>query len=127
MNEARYSVTIKINGDLFTVRGDTAEEFAENVSKAHSVIDAVKGLQANSGTPVAQPTAAPVTKPAPVGQQALVNAFGDMDLYNVQVSSGHTCPHGARVYKSGTNKAGKPYKGWYCPQLSPDCKVEWVK
>jgi len=131
MNEAKYSLTIKINGDLFTVRGDTAEEFSQNVTNAHAIVDAVKALQAFSGgvavAPKVAQTTPTYTAPVVSGEQAIVNTFGEMDLYNVQVSNPHSCPHGARQYKQGVNKAGKPYKGWYCPQLSPDCKVEWVK
>jgi len=26
-----------------------------------------------------------------------------------------TCQHGARVWRTGTSKAGKPYGAWYCP------------
>ena len=34
-----------------------------------------------------------------------------------------TCQHGARLYKEGVSKAGKNYKGWFCPQNS--CQAQW--
>lgn len=129
MSEAKYSITIKINGDLFTVRGDTPEEFAKNVEDATALILAVRTLQRNaqqeSETVLARnATATELPFPEPV-QQAAING----DLYNTvfPAVAGNFCKHGARNYKEGFNKTGKPYKGYFCPQLSPECKVEWVK
>ena len=128
-SEARYSITIKINGDLFTVRGDTPEEFATNVESATALILSVRTLQRNatheSETALAKnASAVEVPFPEPV-QQAAMNG----DLYNTvfPAAAGNFCKHGARNYKEGFNKAGKPYKGWYCPQLSPECPVVWAK
>lgn len=35
-----------------------------------------------------------------------------------------TCKHGAMFFKSGTNKSGKPYSGYFCSE--DDCKPVWV-
>jgi hypothetical protein len=42
---------------------------------------------------------------------------------------GPACVHGARVFKSGTSKAGKPYKMWACPSQNrqAQCDPEWVR
>ena len=46
-----------------------------------------------------------------------------------------TCQHGARVWRTGTSKAGKPYGGWYCPGAyngellahKDKCDVNWYE
>lgn len=41
-----------------------------------------------------------------------------------------TCLHGVRIYRSGVNSKGTPYKMWACPAPQSDpsqCKPEWVK
>ena len=35
------------------------------------------------------------------------------------------CPHGAMEYKSGTNKKGKDWSGYFCP--AKVCDVAWDK
>jgi len=44
-------------------------------------------------------------------------------------SSSPTCPHGTRLYRSGTKKDGEPWAGWFCPlpkeQKAEQCKPEW--
>ena len=37
------------------------------------------------------------------------------------------CEHGAREFKQGVNRNGKPYKGFFCTQQNSDCKPLWVK
>lgn len=42
----------------------------------------------------------------------------------------HTCNHGQRVFKQGTNAQGKAWAGWLCaaPKGAADkCQAEWVK
>lgn len=40
-----------------------------------------------------------------------------------------SCAHGARTFKSGISKAGKPYKLWACPSFdrNDQCAPEWVR
>lgn len=33
------------------------------------------------------------------------------------------CKHGQRIHKAGTNKSGKPYDGYFCPE--DQCSPEW--
>lgn len=43
-------------------------------------------------------------------------------------ADGPRCPHGARIWKSGTSRStGKPYKGWFCPQRGSDCEPLFVR
>lgn len=38
--------------------------------------------------------------------------------------SGKSCEHGEMTYRSGTNRSGKTYKGYFCPD--DVCKPTWV-
>ena len=42
------------------------------------------------------------------------------------VSKVAACGHGERVWKAGKNKAGKPYRGWFCPKGADGCTPVWV-
>lgn len=60
------------------------------------------------------------------------NNGGQQRQYKTQDSAGggKTCQHGEMVFRSGTNQAGKPWKGYFCPSPkgTPDqCDVIWVK
>jgi hypothetical protein len=48
--------------------------------------------------------------------------------YDTAAPAGKTCAHGAMKYKEGTSKAGKPYKGYFCPAPmgQNQCKAEFV-
>lgn len=133
-SEATYSVTVKVNGDLFTVRGDNADEFAEHLRAAvtgnlvtyvealqevarnaaanpplpAAVVQAFPGAQIISDTNQYQP--APQAQPAPTPQQAQVQAAAQ--------GAAPACEHGARVWREGVSKSsGKPYRGWFCPSM----------
>lgn len=128
--EARYSITIKIAGDLFTVRGDSQEEFAANVAAATNLIGAVRALQhdatAEFEVALAKKAVAyevPLDQPAPAPTKEI-----DGDLFAAPTTP-YDCQHGRRVFKEGQNKQGKPYQGWFCshPILSEACQVKWGK
>lgn len=40
-----------------------------------------------------------------------------------------SCAHGAMTFRSGTTKAGKPYRAFFCPSEDRDnqCKPEWLR
>ena len=55
MTEANFSFTTKINGDLFTVRGNTIQEFMQNVESARTAVASVTSLaQSTQSTPMRQ-------------------------------------------------------------------------
>lgn len=134
MNEATYSVTIKVNGDLFTVRGNNYDEFVENVTAAKSAVGFIKALQGGN-VAVAAPSATSVitdafpgatvvseTPAAPVAAAAIEVI---MDRYGNEWTYGHpdapALPDGRGKYakKKGTSKAGKAYVGWFDPAKGP--------
>ena len=43
----------------------------------------------------------------------------------VAAGSAPSCPHGPMYHKSGTNKSGKPYSGYFCKD--DECTPIWDK
>jgi hypothetical protein len=142
MNEATYSVTIKVNGDLFTVRGNNYDEFVENVAAAKSAVGFIKALQGGGATTPAHPSpqfnstevitnafpGATVVSETPVAQAAPAAPAAIevmMDRYGNEWTYGHpdapALPDGRGKYakKKGTSKAGKAYVGWFDPAKGP--------
>ena len=124
--EANYSLTVKVNGDLFTIRGDNAEQFADNLKNVitHDLLNFVGAVQETvladkvpTGLQVIEqafPNAKPVENfphpndsfpetPKPVA----VSTFSGAQTVPM-------CDHGARKWNEGISKAGNPYKGWFC-------------
>lgn len=134
MNEATYSVTIKVNGDLFTVRGNSYDEFVENVTAAKSAVGFIKALQGGN-TAVAAPSAADVVAAAfpgatvvsetPVAAAPAAAIEVIKDRYGNEWTYGHPdapdLPDGRGKYakKKGMSKAGKAYTGWFDPAKGP--------
>lgn len=117
--ESNFSFTTKIVNDLFTIRGDTYDEFLANLiasanipavralldlldgnaSSEPSMATATAALSALGATPVTDPfagTFAPVAPP--VGASA-----GD-----------RTCSHGVMVKRTGQGAKGE-WRAWFCP------------
>lgn len=134
--ESNISVTVKVNGDLVTFRGDTVEEFVQNAMQGEVVIDWTKRLQSLAGgsasnhtTPtVSAPQNAAVpqqTAPQPVVSDApstgaieeQTDRFGNR--FQRGVPGTGFCAHGPRVVKHGISKAGKKYKAHACVNDSP--------
>lgn len=121
--EAPYSMTFKTTkGNLFTVRGGTAEELATNLAFASvpiatedgpaSVLDMVAEIEKHlSGT---------VT---PGGPPAVTQGS-----YQPQASLTPACPTcgGATSERKGTNSKG-PWTGYFCNSGQKDHKVTWGK
>lgn len=139
MSEANFSFTTKLNGDLFCVRGNSAEEFAQNLTavvtgelfdfclafqeaataankpqnKTEQVAREVLG--ARPAAPVApRPTPAPQPAPKPQGTTP-------------------TCSHGEMQWKEGVSgpnskNPGTPYRMWACPSSNraEQCKPIWA-
>lgn len=139
MSEKNYVLNVKTKaGTIFTVRGDTYQEFVSNVNAA---IDAsvevpigmlesslvASGAVANiatalGGTPMPVADVAPAgfaPVPPPVAAPVAVAAG----------SAGRQCIHGPMTKREGTGQWG-PYKAYYCPtpKGTPDqCKPIYIK
>ena len=109
-------------GDMINIRANTADELSvllEGIGDYSPQIAAVRGLVVASyntaplETPPLMPSTPPSTSSAPAPTS------------NPGLSATPTCPHGARIHKSGiSSKTGKPYAMWVCslPQSPEQCK-----
>ena len=110
------------SGDLINVRGNSAEELSVNLesigdyaTQIASVGKLIAGAHALS--PLSTPSFTSAVEQAPSSSAGWAPP--------ASATSGPTCPHGARIHKSGVAKAtGKPYAMWVCPlpQGPEQCK-----
>jgi hypothetical protein len=146
MTEAKFSFTTKINGDLLTVRGDTAQEFNNNLDAfllSPDTMSRVWQVQveahsySNDGAPTPAPSvdqaaaavssaldAAPVAAPAPAATVAAPQAVEQQTdrwgkLYTRGLPGAPVVPNGAMLLLEAKSKAGKPYKCWVDPLEGP--------
>ena len=138
MTESTFSYTGKLNGqDLFTVRGNTVQEFTANLQAATLAVAAASDLQmtllsrtgqTNMDKAITalqdaglnpQPVSAPSTQSTPQAIEVV------KDKYNNEWTYGHPdapdLPDGRGKYakKKGVSKAGKAYVGWFDPAKGP--------
>lgn len=118
-SESNYSFTTKVNGDLLTVRGDSYDEFHNNLAV---LVSNLQPLTTDIGMLQAAGHAVPVVNTAaPAAPSTPASARDDWDtpapaFAQAQVPS---CMHGPRTgraaaYKSGP-RMGQPYRAWFCP------------
>ena len=103
-------------GDMINIRANTADELSvllEGIGDYSPQIAAVQRLVvgAYNAAPLGTASSIPSTAPAPSSMPAPVAPP------SATPTSGPTCLHGARKYKSGvSSKTGNPYAMWVCPQ-----------
>ena len=144
-------------GPQLTVRAGNGTELAgltEDVARhgaqiGHALTEFRAGFLAGSGMPTEAAAAAaapqaPVYQAPPEPQQynqgpppSWAAPATPQAQYSIPAGPPQTggqpaapmCPHGQRVWRSGVNKNGAPYKMWACPapQGADQCKPEWVK
>lgn len=135
MSESHFSFTTKVNGDLFTIRGESLQEFAANLEavadNGQLVAETLTKVQAigaaaplvNTAAPAPQaPAAAAWGAPQP---QAAAPAAPPASFADAQTPS---CKHGPRNPVSKTGAKGL-WKAWFCsaPQYANDkCDPIWV-
>lgn len=123
--ESNFSFTTKIINDLFTIRGDTFDEFianliaSANIPAVRALLDLLDGKTSGQPDEVAAAIAVvnntlgavPITTPpadpfagsfAPVAPPATASA-GD-----------RTCSHGVMVKRTANGAKGE-WRGWFCP------------
>lgn len=129
--EANFSFTTKINGDLFTVRGDSFDEFhshlATAVDKAQALITDIGLLQAAGHATTAVVTAAPAAPAAPAAASWDTPAAAPAAT-PFAAATVPSCNHGPRVARGGVSAKG-PWKAWFCntPKDTPDqCKPQFL-
>lgn len=153
--ESNYSFTTKIGNDLFTVRGNDANEFQQNLSAAATgnLIEFARGVQEAAqavgnlqtvqqsvgGEVVAEHPAAPQAAPAlaavpdPVPTQAVPAPVPAAPAAPAAVQQPGipipACSHGGRQFRTGQGKYGE-WQAWFCPtpKGTPDqCDAIFLK
>jgi hypothetical protein len=136
MTEARFSFTTKIGNDLFTVRGDTFDEFQSNAIAAGAVqgigvlLAALNGELYPAATALATANVAaglgaqPVQPSYPNGAapgDPFGGSFTPQQGYTPSaatpppVTAGtKTCQHGQMVKRTGVGAKGE-WRAWFCP------------
>lgn len=114
-SESNYSFTTKINGqDLFTIRGDSYDEFLNNLTQAYNVagVKTLIDYLNNSTDPVAMvqqafgATVVADISPVVTPVAAVVTPSN---------SSIHTCKHGKMKAMQGISaRDGKAWRGYMC-------------
>ncbi len=103
-------------GDMINVRANTADELSvllEGIGDYSTQVAAVQRMVvgAYNAAPLGTQPSTPSIAPAPSSMPAPVAPP------SATPTSGPTCVHGARKYKSGvSSKTGNPYAMWVCPQ-----------
>ena len=113
-------------GDLINIRANSADELSvllEGIGDYATQIAAVQKLVTGvaAAAPLSMPSSTPNIAPPPsfVPPQAAVAPA------TAAPTTGPTCQHGPRKYKSGiSSKTGNPYAMWVCPmpQGADQCK-----
>lgn len=130
--ESNFSFTTKLNGDLFTVRGDSFEEFhnhlATAVSEAQSLLTDIGLLQAaGHATPVVV-ASAPIPAAAPAAAAVSWDTPAAAPAPSFAAAAVPSCDHGPRVARGGVSGKG-PWKAWFCntPKDTPgQCKPQFL-
>lgn len=145
--EANYSFTTKLNGDLLTVRGDSADEFFNNIEYLDSdILAAIGRLQEavravgvvaaavfdwddkghscpdrdGNQHPAPAPTHFDAAPAAPAGAlETIADRWGNQWTYGLPDAPDLPDGRGKYALKAGTSKAGKPYKAFFDPAKGP--------
>lgn len=140
-SESNFSFTTKVNGDLFTVRGDTYDQFLANLTAASQVAGVMVLVDALEGRASADMAAAVNTVQAAFPGATTVGAdpFGGWDrtapaaapvappVASVSVGD-KTCKHGVMVKRTGNGAKGE-WRAFFCPtpKGTPDqCSAEFA-
>jgi hypothetical protein len=109
-------------GDLINIRANTADELSVNLESIGDYATQIAATQAKiAGAFTLNPLSTSSSTASTMPPSFLAQVSGPP----ASVTSGPTCPHGARIHKSGvSSKTGKPYSMWVCPlpQGADQCK-----
>lgn len=140
-SESNFSFTTKVNGDLFTVRGDTYDQFLANLTSASQVsgvmvlVDALEGRGAADMAVAVTAVQAAFPGATTVGADPFGNWTSNAPAAPVAppvapVSVGDkTCKHGVMVKRTGNGAKGE-WRAFFCPtpKGTPDqCSAEFAQ
>jgi hypothetical protein len=124
-SESNFSFTTKINGnDLFTVRGDTYDEFLSHLVTAGSVagvkvlLSALDGDETGAYTPVPGMKEAVNVVQSVFPGSTVVDPFAPIAPAVVSQpavdSSDKSCSHGVMIKRTGNGAKGE-WRAFFCP------------
>ena len=134
MTESMFSYTGKLNGqDLFTVRGNTVQEFTANLQAAALAVGAASDLQMTLLSRTGQTnmdraitalqdaglTPQPVSANEPQAIEVVKDKYGNEWTYGHPDAPQLPDGRGKYAKKKGVSKAGKSYVGWFDPAKGP--------
>lgn len=124
------------DGRIFVIGGDTVLDFQNNLIEllgaegAGDLMDTFKMALGGLASPMEMAVqnvqvfsqAAPQAAPSPAvsspdGPKTETDKWSQVWTYGKPEAP--SCPHGQRVFKAATSKAGKAYTAWVCPTQSP--------
>ncbi|MFC9974328.1 hypothetical protein ACFVH6_25835 [Spirillospora sp. NPDC127200] len=89
---------IVLHTTVETAKDELRELLAQEIPQAVSKVAEIFAGTAPASAPSAPRQSAPPAPSTPPGVE------------------GKSCAHGPMVFRNGTNKFGKPYQAWFCPQ-----------
>lgn len=126
--ESTYVVNVKTSaGTIVTVRGDTAQELANNINEFEENGIAIS-VAALEGLLVGKPsTVTPAAVASALGGTVVETTFAPVPP---PTQAGQvTCSHGAMVKRTGSGAKGE-WRGYFCPtpKGTPDqCQPQFLK
>lgn len=142
MSDGKIVVTLKDAGGpaapWIVISGDTPEEVLDLVNRCTALFGATKtASETFQNTKSDSAHAALVSGLGAVQVQSTVAEHNSAVIQQQQAPAPQVAPQSvpdglnfctqhnqARNYKEGTNKAGRAYKGWFCPMNG--CAPKWV-
>ena len=142
--ESPFSLTIKVgpNNDLLTGRADTVDEMSVRIQQLQALATQMQGVSRDVTPAPVMAQAVEAVVDAGIAAETVAGNAGievQSDRFGNQYTRGNpdagTCPHGPRIVKNGTSKAGRAYKAHVCVNDTPFregkydknaiCEVAW--
>lgn len=123
--DGKMTITLKggsgFDSPWIVLYADDASDGLEQMQDENlkTLMDVVKRAGKHFAGGDSKPAAQPQQGSTPPQQQPPSNVSDDE----------RTCNHGERVFKSGVNKQGKPYKAMFCPSQdrNSQCPPKWLR
>lgn len=131
-NESTFSFTTKVNGDLFTVRGDVYDEFLTNLTLASHVAGIKNLLDALDGKITEAQAIATIQAAMPATVVSAPTSFQPVAppvIASTPPVGEKQCAHGVMVKRTGSGAKGE-WRAFFCPtpKDTPDqCQAQFAK
>lgn len=110
---------------------EAVERLVPQIAALEGVIVGTSAAASVAAPPSQQPAAVPSQQPAaaaPWEQQRQQPQHQPQHQPQQGQSATPQCQHGARQFKQGTSRDGRPWRAWMCPApKGQSCPPEWVR